>query len=102
MIEANVGRMGIHMRLATRVLLVSIQIVIAAFYAWSAVLMWGPFRAAPISSKLLVTAIVLWPVLSFAVAGRGGTLFSFGTTAVLALLTALHLIIVLVFLTVAS
>ena len=73
------------------------QLVIAGFYAWSAALMWGPFIAGTLASKLFVATIVFWPIVGLAVSSRGTRFFGLGITSALALLTAVHVLVVLAF-----
>ena len=86
------------MRVVRGVLLL-IQVVIAGFYAWSAILMWGPFVAGTLPSKLFVATIVLWPVIGLVALSRGNRFLGLSLTAALALLTTAHVLITLTFLT---
>ncbi len=73
------------------------QLIIAAFYAVSAVLMWGPFMEAPLVNKCAVAAIVLWPIVGAVVTARGAQFLGLTVTSALALLTLGHVVIVLTF-----
>ena len=83
------------MKLIVRSTLLLAQFLVASFYAIAAVLMWGPFVAGPFANKLIVAAVILWPLIGFTVAASGVPGNRLGVTGALGLLTVLQALIVL-------
>jgi hypothetical protein len=87
-------RLPAYVQFTARLALIGLQLVVAAFYAFYAVLMWGPFMAAPSWAKLVVFTLTFWPALSLFVAARDTRISSIGATSIIALLTGVQLLIV--------
>ena len=69
------------------VVLLAAQLFASLFYVSTALVMWGPFMAAPPSAKAFVTVIVLAPLLSLLVAYGRVRIPKTGTLATVGLIT---------------
>jgi hypothetical protein len=81
------------------VVLLAVQLFASLFYLSTAMVMWGPFTAAPLSAKLFVGAIICAPLLGFLVAYRRVRIPKIGTLATVGLVTLAQVILVLAFAT---
>ena len=90
----RIGGIG-QVSAAIRFTLIITQLAIAAFFASSAILMWGPFVAGTLSSKLLVAAIVCWPIIALVALSRGDGFLGLGLTSTMMALTVAHIFITL-------
>ena len=94
--------MRAYFQYTARLLLIGIQLAVAAFYAFYAVMMWGPFMAGPAWAKLSVFALIFWPVVAFVLAAKKASVLSMSATLVIAILTLAQLVIVMVLAIMAS
>lgn len=85
------------MRLIIVIGLIGVQLLASLFYASAALAMWGPFMTSPATSKLLVGAIVIAPLLGFLAAYERIRLGKLGSVAAVGLITTLQIVLVLIF-----
>lgn len=85
------------MRLIIVIGLIGVQLLASLFYASAALAMWGQFMTSPATSKLLVGAIVIAPLLGFLAAYERIRLGKLGSVAAVGLITTLQIVLVLIF-----